>query len=83
MAYEQEFKRSEGLARKVLEILIEDYSNPDGTRCTLCQKDYLSLIGWTIEDYENCGYRVKDYKTYLNILKIQYERREDHPGWLN
>lgn len=81
MNKDDEFKKDEGLARKVMEILINDYtmkSNEIGTD----NEEYLDIIKWAVEDYKECGYHIADYEIYYKILRTQYDRRRNHksPG---
>jgi len=68
MIKEKGFKRNEGLARRVMEILINDYLNKDRIR-NLNDRDYLELIEWSLKDYESMGYNVLEYRKYLEVLK--------------
>ncbi len=78
---EKEFKKNEGLARKVMEILINDYSMKS-LELSIDNQEYLDIIKWAIEDYSECGYHIADYETYYKILQCQYDRRRNHrlPG---
>jgi hypothetical protein len=79
----EDFKKSESLAQKVMDILITDYLNKDKLRIhdedrseiRMNNQEYLSLIKWSIEDYESCGYNMHMYRIYLNVLKEQKRKR--------
>lgn len=78
-----EFKKNEGLAKKVIDILIEDYLskfsmfdiNPN-------YQSSLDIIKWSFEDYESCGYNMKRCRIYYNILQKQKDGRMEKLGKL-
>jgi hypothetical protein len=83
MTYKEEFKRSEGLAKKVMEILIDDFVKREDWENMINREQYFELIQWSLEDYESCGYNMKQYRTYVEILKIQEERKKKGPGGIS
>lgn len=65
-------KKCEGLAKKVLDILLNDYARREEIGTNLEDGEYLSVIEWSILDYESCGFKMDGYKSYVQILKKQY-----------
>ena len=69
----EEFKKNEGLAQLVIDLLINDYFNRDKSLSKLNDKEYKSLINWSIIDYESCGFDMSMYRIYSGILNKQEE----------
>ena len=65
----KEFKKNEGLAQKVMELLIDDYFNRDKNLSKLNDKEYKDLIIWSLKDYESCGFDMTIYKIYSGVFK--------------
>ena len=65
----KEFKRNEGLAQKVMELLIDDYFNRDKNSSKLNDKEYKELINWSLTDYESCGFNMKMYRIYSGVIR--------------
>ena len=65
----EEFKKNEGLAQKVMELLIDDYFNRDKNLSKLNDKEYKDLIIWSLKDYESCGFDMTIYKIYSGVFK--------------
>jgi len=65
----EEFKRNEGLAQKVMELLIDDYFNRDKNLSKFNDKEYKSLINWSLKDYESCGFDMSIYRIYSGVFR--------------
>ena len=65
----KEFKKNEGLAQKVMDLLIEDYFNRDKTLSKLNDREYKELITWSLKDYESCGFDMTMYRIYSGVLR--------------
>jgi hypothetical protein len=73
----EEFKKNEGLAKKVMDILISDYVNKFSMfDINPNYNNTLDIIKWSLEDYETCGYNMHTFRTYYNILKKQKDLKE-------
>jgi hypothetical protein len=74
----EEFKKNEGLAKKVMDILINDYVNKFSMfDINPNYNNTLDIIKWSLEDYETCGYNMHAFRTYYEILKKQKELKEN------
>jgi len=65
----EEFKKNEGLAQKVMELLIDDYFNRDKNLSKFNDKEYKSLINWSLKDYESCGFDMSIYRIYSGVFR--------------
>ena len=65
----KEFKKNEGLAQKVMELLIDDYFNRDKNLSKFNDKEYKDLITWSLRDYESCGFDMTIYKIYSGVFR--------------
>ena len=65
----EEFKKEEGLAQKIIDILIENYYHRDKTKSKIRDKEYLNIIEWGIKDYESHGFNMEINRTYIGIKK--------------
>jgi hypothetical protein len=74
----EEFKKNEGLAKKVMDILISDYINKFSMfDINPNYNNTLDIIKWSLEDYETCGYNMHQFRTYYEILKKQKDLKEN------
>ena len=73
----KEFKKNEGLAQLVVDLLINDYFNRDKLLSKLNDKEYKTLINWSIKDYESCGFNMSLYRIYSGILNVQDEVKNE------
>lgn len=69
MDYSKKFKRSEHLAKRVINILVLDYIRRKNDKSAFWMDDYIRLIKWCVEDYENCGYDMDEFKKPVNLLE--------------
>jgi len=65
----KEFKKNEGLAQKVMELLIDDYFNRDKNLSKFNDKEYKDLITWSLRDYESCGFDMSMYRIYSGVFR--------------
>jgi len=65
----KEFKKNEGLAQKVMELLIDDYFNRDKNLSKFNDKEYKDLITWSLRDYESCGFDMGMYRIYSGVFR--------------
>ena len=65
----EEFKKNEGLAQKVMDLLIDDYFNGRDKVNRLDDKEYKNIIVWSLRDYESCGFDMSKYKVYSGVFK--------------
>jgi len=72
---DEEFKKNERLAKRVMDILLNDYSRREEYGFLYNEKENLDIIEWSIIDYESCGFSMGPYKYHLNIIKDQYEQK--------
>jgi hypothetical protein len=77
------FLKNEGLAKKVMDILMNNFDVNISVTDTTINYNALDLIKWSIEDYESCGFNMKSYRGYYNLLKKQQDRRLNKLGGKN
>lgn len=73
--YKKNYKNSEMMAQRVMNILARDYLENKKNKTIPWMQDYISLLKWSVDDYINCGYNVQKYETFISLLEKKLLRK--------